>query len=275
MKEKLVMLLLFAMFVGTGGMFYYQNVYLDQNEMEGKQFVVVAKENIAKGAKFVEGENYSYIALDKKFLFEDYIVVDSSGKYKEKLKEKVANSPILKNEIITVGRVDKEGDKEAEFKLFIKPDSKLEVEKGDKVNIYLKYKFNDPSDTKTVHYRTFLLMENRIVENIINKKDTKGTELPVLENIELHVEEKDAILYELATFMTEQKAEILVLEHNDLLVEYESQLPLFTEKTGLEDLLKIQLQKDLQNKISDEMKKELEKEMKKQMEEAVKKQNNE
>jgi len=222
-KEKFVMFLLFSMFFATAGMFYYQNVYSKGDEMKDKKLVVIATKDIAKGATFKEGENYGVIALDTKFVFEDYIIYDGENE-KELLEGKKAKSPILKNEILSKGRISDEKATEDTFRVFIKPDSKTDVEKGDRVNIYVQIKYKDPKEKSLWYYKTYRIMEDKVVENVVMKKDSRGAEMKVMEYIEIHANEQDSLNYHLADYLTEQKSQIIVLEYKDVFSELESDI---------------------------------------------------
>lgn len=230
-KEKFILFLLFLMFLVTAGMFYYQNVYLKGSEMKDKQYVIIAKKDIAKGATFKEGENYGVIALDKQFVFDDYFIYDGVS-HKKELEGKKANSAILKNEILTKGRISQEKANENTFRLFIKPDSKVDVEKGDRINVYTQIKYKDKNDKDTMVYQTFRLMENVVVENVVMKKDSRGADMKVMEYIEVHSNEQDALNYYLADYLTEEKSQIIVLEYKDVFSEMESNAKPIEEMEG-------------------------------------------
>jgi hypothetical protein len=232
-KEKLVFLLLFLMFVATAGMFYYQNMYLKNSEMKDKQYVVVATKDIAKGATFKEGENYGVIAMDKKFIFNDYIKFD--GTQKKILEGKKSNSAILKNEVLTKGRISQNTTTdEKTFRLFIKPDAKLDVAKGDRVNVYAQIKYKDKTEKDTMDYQTFLLLEDKVVENVVMKQDSRGADMKVMEYLEVDVSEQDAINYHLADYLTESNSRIIVLQYKNILDEFKTNVKPIEQMAGFQ-----------------------------------------
>lgn len=227
-KEKFVMFLLFLMFLFTAGMFYYQNVYLKDVEQSNKQYVAIAIKDIAKGATFKEGENYGVVEMKPNSIFKDYLKYGTDD-FKG-LEGSKANSAILKNEVLTKGRIADKEVSENTFRLFIKPDSKVDVEKGDRVNVYTQIKYKDKEKDNLYHYKTYRIMEDVIVQNVVNKKNSNGADLGVMEYMEIHVTEEDSLNYYLSEYLTEQKSQILVLEYKDIVGEFESNV------TPIEDM---------------------------------------
>lgn len=227
-KEKIIMLILSIMFLASGVMFYYQNVYSDKADMKNKQYVVVATKEIAKGATFKEGENYGVIPQDKEFVFKNYVVYGSEFQ-KEKLEGKKANSPILKNEVVTTDRVDVEGQSKDVFRLFVQPDNYFDAEKGDRIDVYVQVSRVDPNDKDKRLYETYSLMRDVVVESVVMKKNSNGVDTATKDYLEVHVPKENVTDYQLAEYLTDLKSKILAVEYNSVLTEAQKTVRDFNE----------------------------------------------
>lgn len=210
-KEKLVLFLLFFVFLLTAGMFFYQNVYLKQQNETNQVPVYVALHDIPKGATLSE-ENVGMMKLEKQKVLPTYITNFDD------LVDQVAKSEILKNEIITTGRISKDGKGDETFKVLVKPNNKLIVNKGDVVNVYVQVKERDKEEKNKINYVTYHLLSNKAVAEVEFKKNSSGkVQEGNIEGVILHLSEKDALNVHIASFMKELDAQIIVLPYQDLL----------------------------------------------------------
>jgi len=210
-KEKLVLFLLFFVFLLTAGMFFYQNVYLKQQDEANQVPIYVALYDIPKGTTLSE-ENVGMMKLDKEKVLPSYITNFDD------LADKVVNSEILKNEVITEGRLTDEGKEDNTFKVLVKPSNKLKVEQGDVVNVYVQVKERDKEDKSKINYVTYHLLSNKSVAEVEFKKNSSGkVQEGNIEGVVLHLSEQDALNVHIASFMKELDAQIIVLPYQDLL----------------------------------------------------------
>lgn len=230
-KEKIIMLILSIMFLASGVMFYYQNVYSDKADMKNKQYVVVATKDIAKGATFKYGENYGVIIQDKEAVFKNYVVYGSEFQ-KDKLEGQKANSPILKNEVVITDRVDSGKQEEDVYRLFVKPDNYFDAETGDRIDVNVQLQLKDPANKDLRIYETFHLMQNVIVQNVVMKKNSNGVDTASKDYLEIHVSKDDVINYQLSEYLDDFKSNILVVEYNSFLAESEKVVKDFNEIEG-------------------------------------------
>lgn len=252
-KQKLILLGLFVMFLAMVGMFYYQNFHKDTNEMEGKKLVVIATQDIAKGDTFKYQENYKVTILEDNLVLDTHIVFN--GKPDEKVLEgKLANSPILKNELVTTGRVSSE-ESEDLYRLFVQPDNQFQAKAGDLVNVYVQLSVKDKEEKELIHYRTYKLLDGVSVKSEVKKKNSNGQELQVTQWLEVHVSENEAIDYNLAKYLEKNESQIIVLQHENALNENESVVPAFSELREEDEgafdenqILKNQLSESVQTK---------------------------
>lgn len=219
LKEKIILGILTIMFLITAGMFYYQNVYMKQNALKNQVPVFVAIKDIPEGAKFTS-ENIGMMRIDKKNVLPSYITDFS------KIEGKIAKTSILKDEIITKGRVSSNEDNSKTFSVLVKPDEQAVLHKGDLVNVYVELIRTDEKNRNKLYYETYSIAKRKIVEDVRYKKSASGKVVEgVVDSIQLSLSEEQMLNYYLAKNMKEVKAKIVVVPFKNLLDKDNMNIP--------------------------------------------------
>lgn len=218
-KEKFFMGLLVITFLATAGMFYYQNVYLDQQAESNKVTVLVAKRNIPEGSSFT-ADNVGAIKIDKEFVLPTHVTSF------EQLKGKKANSDLLQNELITTPRIDQESDGTKMFTVSLKAEVSSNIAQGDAVRVYVQMMNGD----------VYELFHKKEVKKVNMKKNASGKETNVPESLDVLLSDKEAVNY----FNAQKAGTILVVKYNDLtekdqvvIPKFDSNLPKISKNTNV------------------------------------------
>lgn len=232
-KERFVLFLLFIVFLITAGMFYYQNMYLKQKDAGNQVPVFMAIKDIPEGATFSK-QNFGQITLEKTQVdkLTNYIPVTVKGL--ASIEGKVANSNILKNEIITKERIDNQKTKEDTFKVLVQPAEKVTVEQGDLVNIYLQLTREDKTDKTLIHYETYSIAKKKVVKDVIFKKNSSGKiQEGVVDYLRFTLSEQESLNYHLAKQI--KSAKIIVVPYENILNKDDAQVADFSKIPGYQD----------------------------------------
>lgn len=205
-KEKFFMGLLIITFLATAGMFYYQNVYLEQKAEANKVTVLVAKRNIPEGSSFT-ADNVGAIKLDKEFVLPTYITSF------DQLKGKRANSDLLQNELITTSRIEQDSDGSKMFTVSLKAEVNSNIEPGDAVRVYVQMLNGD----------VYELFHKKEVIKVNMKKNASGKETGVPESLDVLLSDKEVVYY----FNAQKAGTILVVKYNDLTEQDQVAIPKF------------------------------------------------
>lgn len=214
-KEKISIGLLILVFLFTATMFVYQNFISDKVNQVEMEYVLVAKEDIVKGDQFTT-DNVGKMAMPVNNILPTYITSF------EELEKKVSNSTILKNEIISEARVV-EQDTDETYSVIVTPQNKIQVEKGESVNIYVQLTQEIQEDDEKVRkYETYELARNKVIKNVIKSTNSSGlVDENGIEGIELHMTEDESMAYYKAEYLKDLKAKIIVVPYKDVLSESE------------------------------------------------------
>lgn len=132
MQQNLMLAWTGALFVATGGLFYYDQVVLTEKAKEDVTSVFIAKQNLSEGTVIKE-DMFVKLNIRKDTLLPTYVTKLDDVIGKE------LTGGLVQSEALTITRISEDFvENEGEFHLRIIPDVATNLEKDDRVVVYTR-----------------------------------------------------------------------------------------------------------------------------------------
>lgn len=208
-KQTILLGVLVATFLGTSGMFYYQNVYMEQESENNRVQVLVAKKDIGEGAEFTT-ENVGAILMETEDVLPTYVT--SFGD----LKGRTASSDLLNSEIITKPRIEENSNGSRLFTVaIVSKNIPVNIKKGDNVRMFVQATFDN---------KVYEVMDKKEVVSVNYKKSSSGKETGTISSIDLLMSDEEAVLY----FNASKVGDLMFARYYDLTENNVGDVPKFT-----------------------------------------------
>lgn len=179
-KQKILLGLLVVTFLGSSGMFYYQNVYMKEESKQNRVQVLVAKKDISEGAEFTS-DNVGAILMDKDTVLPSYVTSFSD------LKGRTASDDLLNSEIITKPRIEENSNGTRMLSVgLVSKNIPPNIKKGDNIRLYVQSKLTN---------QVYEVFEKKEVVAVNMKKSSSGKETTTVATLDVLMSDEEAVLY--------------------------------------------------------------------------------